>query len=42
MALGREYRWIPIEVYRQFRQVWSDISSFIGGRLSPACGERLR
>lgn len=42
MALSREYRWIPIDVYRQCRQLWSDITFVIGGRPHPAHAERIR
>ena len=42
MALNREFRWIPVELYQQLRQAESDASGLFASRLSPARAERTR
>jgi hypothetical protein len=42
MALSREFRWVPVEIYQQLRRDWLDVSFLMGGRLSSPRAERMR
>lgn len=42
MALSRDYRWVPVELYQRLRQAWLDVSFLFIGRLSAPRAERTR
>jgi hypothetical protein len=42
MALSREYRCVPVELYQRIRQAWLDVSFPVSGRLSAPRPKRTR
>ena len=39
MSLGREFRWVPIDLYQQLQQSWTDVTI---GRFSAPRAGRMR